>query len=54
MWVLKIKGETYYVNHVDSIVGFSTKETPDSNHTKGSIKFKKCSVEIKDNNARIY
>lgn len=42
MWVLKVKGNTYYVNHVDidSGVGFSTKETPDNQHTKGSLKFK--------------
>ena len=42
MWVVKSKGETYYVHHVDvdKGVGFSTKETPDNPHTKGSIKFK--------------
>ena len=42
MWVIKYKGKTYYVNHVDVSegVGFSTKETPDNPHTKGSLKFK--------------
>lgn len=42
MWVVKSKGETYYVHHVDvdKGIGFSTKETPDNPHTKGSIKFK--------------
>lgn len=42
MWVIKHKGETYYVDHVDVSegVGFSTKETPDNPHTKGSLKFK--------------
>jgi len=42
MWVLKSKGKTHYVNHVefDSGIGFRTKETPDSNHTKGSIQIK--------------
>lgn len=41
MWVLKIKGKTYYVEHVDfKGVDFSTKETPDNSHTKGSIKCK--------------
>lgn len=42
MWVIKCKGETYYVNHVDvkPNVGFTTKETPNNPHTKGSIKFK--------------
>jgi hypothetical protein len=42
MWVIKTRGETYYVDHleVDKGVGFSTKETPDNPHTKGSLKFK--------------
>lgn len=42
MWTLKHKGNTYYVNHVvvNPGVGFTTKETPDNEHTKGSIKFK--------------
>lgn len=42
MWVIKTKGQSYYVHHVDvdKGVGFSTKETPDNDHTKGSIKFK--------------
>lgn len=39
-WIIKHKGLTYYVNHVDSKVGFSTKETPDNSHTKGSILFR--------------
>lgn len=39
-WVVKCKGESYYVNHMTSLVGFSTKETPDSDHTKASIQFK--------------
>ena len=42
MWVIKHKGITYYVHHLDVSpgVGFSTKETPDNEKTKGSIKFK--------------
>lgn len=42
MWVIKHKGKTHYVNHVDvdKGVGFSTKETPDNEHTKGSLKFR--------------
>lgn len=39
-WVIKHKGQTYYVNHLDSKVGFSTKETPDSEHTKASLMFR--------------
>ena len=38
-YVLKVKGESYYVHHIDSSVGFSTKETPNNPHTKGSLKF---------------
>lgn len=42
MWVIKTKGQTYYVDHidVDAGIGFSTKETPDNPNTKGSLKFK--------------
>lgn len=39
-WVVKAKGTTYYVDHLESEVGFSTKETPDSPHTKGSLQFR--------------
>ena len=40
MWIVKHKGKTHYVEHLESNVGFSTKETPDNSHTKGSLKFK--------------
>jgi len=55
MWVIKAKGQTYYVDHVDmeSRIGFSTKETPDNPSTKGSIKFK-AKLEITNNIARLY
>ena len=46
MWVLKTGGSTYYVKHVDARVGWSTKETPDNPHTKGSLKFKHVNVEL--------
>ena len=39
-WIVKHKGLTYYVHHLDSKVGFSTKETPDNSHTKGALQFK--------------
>lgn len=59
MWVLKLKGETYYVNHVDVEpgVGFSTKESPSNPSTKGSLKFKaRLIIEDKNNllNAKIF
>lgn len=50
MWVLKSHGVTFYVNHVDAEVPWSTKETPDNNHTKGSLKFKNCKLTIDDDN----
>jgi hypothetical protein len=41
-WVIKCKGVTYYINHMDIMpgVGFSTNETPDNQHTKGTLKIK--------------
>lgn len=54
MWVLKTKGESYYVNHVDCSVPWSTKETPNNPSTKGSIKVKDCLLVIdEENNASI-
>jgi len=50
MWVLKFHGETLYVNHVDCLIPWSTKETPDNSHTKGSIKVKDCLLSIDEEN----
>ena len=50
MWVVKAKGETYYVNHVTCELPWSTKETPDNSHTKGSIKIKRCLLTIDEEN----
>lgn len=50
MWVLKFHGETLYVNHVDCTVPWSTKETSNNPHTKGSIKVKDCLLTINDAN----
>jgi hypothetical protein len=50
MWVVKCKGESYYVNHVSCSLPWSTKETPDNTHTKGSIKIKECLLTIDDDN----
>ena len=48
MWVVKAKGKTHYVTHIICEVGWSTKETPDNPHTKGSIKVKNCQLTITD------
>ena len=58
-WVVKAKGQTFYVHHidVDKGVGFSTKDSPDSEHTKASLKFKgKLRIDEIDNQviANIY
>ena len=50
MWIIKAKGESYYVEHVDCSVPWTTKETPDNSHTKGSIKVKDCLLTIDDDN----
>jgi hypothetical protein len=50
MWVLKFHGETLYVNHVDCSIPWSTKETPDNSHTKGSIKVKEVLLQVDDDN----
>lgn len=39
MWTIKVKGQTFYVHHLDSKIGFSTKETPEG-RTQGSLKFR--------------
>jgi hypothetical protein len=50
MWVVKTHGETFYVDHVTASIPWSTKETPDNYHTKGSIKFRECLLTINDTN----
>ena len=50
MWVLKTHGETFYVNHVECNIPWSTKETPDNSHTKGSIKVRDALLRIDENN----
>ena len=40
MWTIKCKGETFYVHHLDSAIGFNTKETPLNPTTKGSLMFR--------------
>lgn len=46
MWVAKVKGVTYYCESLHSDVGFSTKNTPGNEHTKGSLKFKNVDFSI--------
>lgn len=54
MWVVKAKGKTYYVNHVDCNTPWTTRENPDHPSTKGSIRIKRGSISIDaDGNATI-
>lgn len=50
MWVIKTHGETFYVNHVTCTLPWSTKETEDNPHTKGSIKIKDVLLQIDEEN----
>lgn len=50
MWSIKTQGKTFYVNHVDCNLPWSTKETIDNPHTKGSIKIKECVLTIDETN----
>lgn len=50
MWVIKTHGETFYVAHVTCELPWSTKETPDNSHTRGSIKVRDCLLTISDDN----
>jgi len=50
MWVIKARGQTMYVNHVTCSIPWTTKETPDNSHTKGSIKIKRALLKISPEN----
>lgn len=55
MWIVKAKGKTFYVNHVDCETPWTTRENPDHPSTKGSIRIKRGNIHIDANgNARIY
>lgn len=54
-WVIKAKGQSFYVHHVDfSEAQGTTRETPDHPSTKGSIRFRRCSLTLSpDGTAKI-
>ncbi len=52
-WVVKCKGESWYVAHVTCEVPWSTKETPTNHHTQGAIKMRNVYVQITDENEAI-
>jgi hypothetical protein len=47
MWVVKAKGQTYYVHHVTAICAWTTRERP-SGATKGLLRFRHCDLHIDD------
>ncbi len=46
MWVVKARGKTFYVHHMDCQTGFTTRETPDHPSTKGSLRVKRGTLRI--------
>ncbi len=45
-WVVKAKGFSFYVHHVDCNTPWTTRERPDHPSTKGSIRIKKGNITI--------
>lgn len=53
-WVLKAKGKSYYVDHIDAAVPWNTREL-DSGSTLGMIRFKRAYISIdKDGCAHLF
>lgn len=46
MWVVKAKGQSFYVHHVDAQAPWTTREVPDGG-TKGMLRFRHCVLELK-------
>jgi hypothetical protein len=46
-WVLKTKGKSFYVDHIDAEIGWTTREL-DTGNTPGMIRFRKCVLSIND------
>jgi hypothetical protein len=47
------KGKTYYVDHVEANIPWTTKETPHNVRTKGALKFKNALLRLNNGNASI-
>lgn len=52
-WIVKCRGKTYYVHTMTSQVGFSTKETPDNEHTKAALQFKGLLTIVEHNDGSV-
>ncbi len=44
-WLIKANGKSFYVDHIDAQIGFSTRELTDSK-TKGMLRFRNVSMTI--------
>lgn len=47
-WVIKAKGQTHYIHHIDANVAWSTRELAEGS-TLGMIRFKRAHVVIDEN-----
>lgn len=45
MWIVKAKGQTYYVHHLTATCAWSTREVP-SGSTRGMLRFRHCDLRI--------
>jgi len=55
MWIIKAKGKSYYVSHVDCETAWTTREQPNNPSTKGAIRIKRGNIHIDaEGAARIY
>lgn len=53
MWTLKAQGRSFYINHIEALCPFSTRELP-SGSTRGMLRFKRCNIAIsKDGTATL-
>ena len=53
MWVLKTKGQTFYIHHLDANAPWSTRENPDHPSTKGSLRFRNAYLTINDDGTAV-
>lgn len=46
-WMLKANGKTFYIDHMDAQMGFSTREL-DAGSTLGMLRFRQCVISISE------
>lgn len=45
MWTLKAQGKSFYINHIESLCPWNTRELPEGS-TRGMIRLKNCDIHI--------